>query len=403
MIRGALLLVALVLVGCTTGRETVSVTTVDPRAEVAIEDLRGRLVTVDAMGNIVVTRPDGSGAVAITDDAGEDAAYAQPSWSVDGTRIAWSEVSRVNGVALGVSDPAGESRFSLAMEQPPFYFNWAPDGRTLGVLRNGDPGSIAFELVDVAAEETRVIDSGVPYFLSWSPRSDRLAVHVDGTRFDLLEPDGSITRLGGSSTRYAAPHWTAAGIFHLGTRGIELTDPDGASRLLVATPGPVTFVANPAGTKLAAQAFQTDDPEGVGVALVQTQTLPGNSVVVIDVATGEMETVTRRISAGFFWSPDGESLLVLEPELNSATAAVLVWRDGQTGRVGEIGPHPLFVRDVLQFFDQYAQSHRLWAPDSNAVALPGAVDGDPGVWVYRMNGEDPVKVADGSWVMWSAA
>jgi TolB protein len=61
------------------------------------------------------------------------------------------------------------------------------------------------------------------------------------------------------------------------------------------------------------------------------------------------------------------------------------------------------VRDVLLFFDQYAQSHSVWSPDSNAVVLPGAVDGEAGIWVYLLNGDVPVEVGKGSWVMWSPA
>jgi hypothetical protein len=64
-------------------------------------------------------------------------------------------------------------------------------------------------------------------------------------------------------------------------------------------------------------------------------------------------------------------------------------------------PPVSFFRDVLQFFDQYAQSLELWAPDSSAVALAGAIDGESGIWVIPVDGSDPRLVSEGTWVAWS--
>ena len=33
-----------------------------------------------------------------------------------------------------------------------------------------------------------------------------------------------------------------------------------------------------------------------------------------------------------------------------------------------------YVNNILPYYDQYALSHRLWAPDSSAIALPLVVD-----------------------------
>jgi TolB protein len=137
--------------------------------------------------------------------------------------------------------------------------------------------------------------------------------------------------------------------------------------------------------------------------LTEPPPLPTGSVVVVDVATQEVVTATERLSFGFFWSPDGRSLLVLEPTDDLSALRVLVWSDAGATELGRIAPHPAFLRDVLQFFDQYAQSLRLWSPDSSAVAVPGAVDGEGGVWVFPVDGSDPVRVADGSWAAWSTS
>jgi hypothetical protein len=129
--------------------------------------------------------------------------------------------------------------------------------------------------------------------------------------------------------------------------------------------------------------------------------LPSNAVAVVDVATGAVVEVTQSPSIGFFWSPDGEALLVLEPTSSAAEVDVQVWADGETRSLFAIAPQRGFVRDVLQFFDQYSQSLQLWSPDSSAVVLVGEVDDEEGVWVHDLDGNVPVKVFDGGWAAWS--
>jgi WD40-like Beta Propeller Repeat len=112
--------------------------------------------------------------------------------------------------------------------------------------------------------------------------------------------------------------------------------------------------------------------------------------------------VTDGPSIGFFWSPDGKSLLVLQPHQDGSGEVEMLIHDSNGARsLGSIAPQPSFVREVLQFFDQYAQSLQLWAPDSSAFTMVGAIDGQPGVWVISPAGYDPVRVSDGSWAVWS--
>jgi TolB protein len=404
MIRVSSLFLTFALVTACTETPAPSATTeppLDPSAIVSIEELPGQLVIIDETGNIAVSRPDGSDIVEITDDAGPEAVYAQPTWSNDGQRLIWSEATLESGVGVGISGAAGNERIHLDMAQPPFYFNWAPNDQTVGVLHNGDAGSIELQLVDVVEGQTRLVAGGAPLYFSWSPSSDMLAAHVGGEGFATLDLDGAVNDLGATSPAYPAPSWIPEGILHVSPRGLELIGPGGEGRILGTAPGPLALVANSTGTRIATQVVTDDSPDAVGVAYVQTPTLPTNKVLVVDLATGEIETITERLSVGFSWSPDGEALLIIEPTTEQGSVALLVWRDGELRRLGVISPHPRFVREVLLFFDQYAQSHSLWSPDSNAVVFPGAVDGDPGIWVYLLNEEEPAKAGEGSWVVWS--
>jgi TolB protein len=62
----------------------------------------------------------------------------------------------------------------------------------------------------------------------------------------------------------------------------------------------------------------------------------------------------------------------------------------------------LFVSQFLPFFDQYALSHRLWAPGSDAVALPlVATDGTVNIAEIPAAGGDPRTIAPGVAAFWS--
>ena len=63
---------------------------------------------------------------------------------------------------------------------------------------------------------------------------------------------------------------------------------------------------------------------------------------------------------------------------------------------------PLFVNQVLPYFDQYALSHRVWSPDASSILLP--VIGDDGterLEVLPADGSAPRVLAPGSMGFWS--
>jgi TolB protein len=45
-------------------------------------------------------------------------------------------------------------------------------------------------------------------------------------------------------------------------------------------------------------------------------------------------------------------------------------QSGEQTLVSTFEPVDLFVNQFLPFFDQYAKSHRIWSPDSDAIVLP---------------------------------
>ena len=66
-----------------------------------------------------------------------------------------------------------------------------------------------------------------------------------------------------------------------------------------------------------------------------------------------------------------------------------------------VRPGERFVSAFLAYFDQYALSHRVWAPDSSSILLPEVgLDGVTRVSVQFPDGSEPIAL-DGEIGFWS--
>ena len=359
-----------------------------------------RLVVLDRSGNIFTMDPDGSNPSQLTDDAAT-VQYFQPIWSPVMDRLAWGQAS-TEGFGVGSSAGDGSDPELVSTSSLPFYLHWSPDGSQVGILYGGLQG-VVLEMVDMVNFTSTTIGSGSPFYFSWKPDSTEIAVHVGANDFGTLELGQQLVDLGGTAATYQAPHWTPAGIFHFATEGLVLVDANGEGQLLATLPGePVFFVTNPQGTKVAIESFITEEEgDGSTVALTPTAEIDANAVSVLDVGTGEVDIASENTSVGYFWSPDGESLLLLQLTGETGELDVSVWKDGEITFLAKLIPPLSFFREVLQYFNQYAQSLQLWSPDSSRVALAGSIEGEEGVWVIPIDGSDPSLIFNGKWVAWS--
>lgn len=404
--RSALVLVMfLLLAGCTTGDEadnTSSSATATTHSTtttvVAVPELveAGRLVVLGSDGNVAVVEPDGSASRQVTSDAG-DVVYGQPIWSPDSTALAFSQISE-EGAAVRIDDVDGGSSAIVPMSSLPFYMNWSPDGEAIGVLHNGVEG-LDFQVVDVSEGTSSLVDRGTPFYFSWSPDSSSVVIHEGADRFQALALDGSDEDLGDTDPGYLVPQWLSSGVLHI-SDGMLVID-EGENRTQLAGVDEQTFfVANDQGTRVAV--LSLGEASGLSVAAGESTPVTPNTVSVVDIATGEVDVVDRSPAIGFWWSPDGESLLMLTPTGDGQEVVTKVWTAG--GSLVDYSSYdlsPLLVRDLIPFFPQYAQSMTFWAPDSSGFAMAGAIDGEVGVWVQSLGAAEPRLVADGLWVAWS--
>jgi Tol biopolymer transport system component len=367
---------------------------VAPPTSLAPADATGdRLIVLRDDGNLASMAPDGGSVVALTTEAGPDVRVTQPVASPDGRYLAWVEI-RAGRASIVTATRAGEVRDQIPLRIAPFFLQWDPTSTDIAYLGNLGIG-IGFGVIAAAMREPRdiAVGGGSPLYLAWSPDGDELLVHA-GTdvlgRTDMvhdLRPTGDVPG------KFQAPAWLPDGRTIVDRRhgnAQQLIVVDGADRhVLTSFRGGVLFEASPDGSRVA---YRIDHADGSQAGMY-----------VQDVDGGAPVRVTRAATTAFFWSPDGEALLLMTAEPGSAP--VQRWRvwDGKE-RFASVPflPSPTFAQEYVPFFDQYSQALTPWSPDGSAFAYAGIVAGKAGVWVQSVDeGTAPALVSDGTVVVWS--
>lgn len=403
----------------------------------SLPNLPGRIAYVGADYNVYsMTLPDGE-VTALTEDAGMAARrtaqyYQWPTWSTDG-RLAYfrtlADMRGNRGTEVFIS-PDGVSSGELAYSDEETELNyayWAPQNcaeapgcRDLAVLLSSDTmNGFILTLIRDELDGDRSVDvgTGSPFYFSWSPNGRQMLWVRDRQRLDLFnaadyEVEGPLEHTPGT---FFAPAWSPVDdrlLFGARSADGEATDivivaNDNARVLVGDLSGSTAFSWSPNGNKIA---YSSD----------------GGPVYVIDAVTAE--TVARSPVSGviaFFWSPDSESLAYITaaaqpPASFNASdiggpktaalqgAAGLAWsvldvdRD-VTQRYGTFRPTREMIY-LLSYFDQFAQSHRLWSPDSTHL-LYSELSADDQPVISLLDTTQPIGVplviADGVVGFWS--
>jgi WD40 repeat protein len=406
----ALVATSLIAAGCTftvgqppeaTGRPTTSSTPIPSPAPQpsGVPGAIGRIAVLDAGGTLTVFDADGSDPVVIAESDPEFFLVRQATWSRDGTRIAWVGLD-ADGTSADVKTaaPDGTGLTVTPVAATPFYLSWDPTSSRIVYLGGSATADIELGLVDVAASTSSPIDDGSPFYLSWAPSGKQLLVHVGQDRLDRLELDGTHTRLDDRPGLFNAPVWTADG-----RTFVYVSESGGRQRLvafdlatdrrevLARFDGAISFVVSPDGRRVAFQ-------------VIRGQTLV-TPLSVIDRRTGTIDRVATEYTPAFFWSPASTTLLSMVPEVTAERIWFRwgVWEDGSSFTTDRFVPSLEFSRDYLPFFEQYAQSMNLWAPDGSAFVYAGESEsGGSGVWIQPATPDTPpVRVADGVVASWS--
>jgi WD40 repeat protein len=148
-------------------------------------------------------------------------------------------------------------------------------------------------------------------------------------------------------------------------------------------------------------------PDGSQIAhsvTLDRNTFNFGPLVVTDLESGEETTVSQSPVLAFLWSPTGDALLYLGSEggIDHPTFRWAVWDGTSSTEYAGVVPTSAFATSYLPFWDQYARSHTLWAPDGSAFAYSGLNAADePTIWVQKVGADEPTEVASGDVVFWS--
>lgn len=391
------------------------------QAPATASDPAGHIAYVDPDGRLALLDPTTGDAVAVT-AAGARTSF--PVWSSGGDRVAVIALDQM-GPHVDVVDVARGATVATVHRltgRTPIYLDWSPDDRWLAVLAGLSSGRLALDLVDmtVPGGALRPFAEGAPFFWDWSPTDPALLVHVD---VGGPAARAGVTPLAAFFLRQPLPE--PAGFqspaFSSDGRLVAYARLDPSGRSVVALPSPERpDVTQPprlvpvAG--VVALAWRPGAPQLAIQRAADRTAVPVGPVDVLDVATGDVHRLSDDRVVASFWSPDGRFLATLslvggggEREALAATPAdpvrvaterpaqfapltlalkVIDVDAGGARPLGVFTPSPLFATQYLPFFDQYARSHRLWSPSSDALVLPALDDaGVPTLVRFGVDGD----------------
>ena len=372
--------------------------------------------------NIYTINPDGTGRARITEEEG---LYTWPTWSPDSSNLVFSGITGITPESSNVG------LFSLVKElgqvkqiyvnqrrargfiadTAPHYPIWSPDSQRVAFISQTVSGLSLFLDNPGDDEYPTPVVGGGPMYLSWSPDSRYILLHV---RLEHLLLDthnvGGPEDLSISSPSYRAPAWSPQGdrIIFAGENDVSdqtlfLADPRGENRVrLMDVPGNVAFLWSPKGDHIAvARTTAFGEPLYDGLQLISVDSL-------------ETRYLTNDKLFAYFWSPDGNKIayITITEELGVFRWKVVDIDEATERTLVDFEPSDgLFI--LFSFFDQYAYSHQLWSPDSRSLVFAGLLQGGPDLVsmgmqpndkIYVMEVEGPVSpraIADGILAFWS--
>ncbi len=363
----------------------------------------GQLAVVGLDGSITVLRA-GEEPLSVTGDSSSpdiQRFYRDPTWSPTGW-LSYVQVERdADGVMLdvvAVRPGQNEPQTIFNTTQANYIYGyWSPvpcsDGPDCGqfaYLMN-DVTGIKLHLAQVYSETASdiIAGEGRSLYYSWSPDGTSMLWRRDAAELEIYDVlNNMITEtLPDQPGLFSAPAWSPVDERLLFARVeddlnyMTIADGDERTEFETALPGFVYFNWSPDGQKIA---FVNGELP-----------FPKLSIASAD-GIAELEVPNLENIVAFFWSPDSTRLAVVSFEevrespldrgdvrarpTRQTGKPALIWHvvDAETGQETRLTPFLPTGEEfyLLQFFDQFAQSHRVWSPDSRFIVFAGVTPAD---------------------------
>lgn len=388
-----------------------------------------RIAMINTEGQIETVAPDGTERRVLT---GGEQFFQFPAWSPDGTRIAALGGSLGVGGLYVLEDAEADDDIEpiySSRRRSPFYLYWSPDSTRISFLANDPEAGIGLHLIPAeGGEDSRVIATGSPFYWNWTAAADGMLIHSgassDDERLALIDDDGQdaeprIEAPGRFQTPGISPtgrYWAYSQLKSGGNSWMIVSNRETGEEFEERHAGPAALSWSPTRDQLAFTSGEADSRGFWG------------PLRLMDAATGETRLLTADTVLGFFWSPDGSKIAYISIALNDLggmdarapletkprhlarmaqqnphqfTLSVVDVDTGAGLRLADFTPTPLFLAQFLPYFDQYALSHRVWSPLSDAVLLPIMDGREPKIMVVPSSGGQMREIGEGSIAFWS--
>lgn len=374
----------------------------------------GRLAVISPSGALSTINPDGSDGRTLQ----RTGLFQFPAWSPNSDEIAVIGSSDGRpGVFVTADDPEAEL-VTLYNDSSPIYLYWSPDGEQVSFIANHSSGLALHVAPPDGSEESTVLSTGQPFYWSWYPDSAQAITHVGSQNIARLNLEGEESDLGfGRGGRFQSPVLSATGSYVALSHELD----DDVRSLLVRDLENDTTVFSQEHQGVLAMGWS---PTADRLAYISPDERAGTffgPLQIYDVATGESQLYVEDDVLAFFWSPNGRYLaylsmarggqqaerrtMVARPNQQNVGRVTLFLLDLETGGRRDLYYYQmpiLFMTQFLPFFDQYAQSHRIWSPNSSHIALPVRTDdGTNRIVVIPIDGRQPETIVDGVAAFWS--
>ena len=367
--------------------------------------LAGQIAFRSDGGAIFVVSPDGSNPVAISETI--PGQRSQPTWSNDGSRVAWSSFGG-DGAVVSIASTTGAERIDIASPTAAFFLSWSNDDAWLAGLGPAGTGVELF-LAATTDGDVRRVGVGQPFYIDWTQDNALVAAISGATVADIStgQTPPSERDLETPLGAFLAPasvdsdRTLVATVNSFGGNDLTILSAADDDDVVASARGSMRFSPNPVDETIAVLVLD-DDPDSQTIAY-QVDTPPNlaaGSVSILGPATGTAEVLDIDDALAISWSPDGNTLAVLR-----FAPGGLEWLfvQGNTILPGDpfIGSAE-FSRSYLPFADQYDRASTWWSPDSQAMVFSGTIDGESGIWVDLVDDESgAAKIADGDIAFWS--
>ncbi len=397
-----------------------------------LERKSGLLVYLGTDGNIYICDQGGSHQQALTmdghfpeNDSDDFLIYHNPTWSPDSKKLAFTSLDRKAEHAASnvfVADLEEDNLTSIysSTTELPYYLYWSPDLNSVSFLSTSSSGEIQILQSVSSTAEPKILDTGTPYYWSWAPDGRTMIVHAadpsstgatEKTAFLSLDQEVTEFGLDVQPGSYQTPAWSPDGtrILYAIRKGnnrntIVMADADGSNpHNLAEFDGKAAFVWSYDGQKVAF--IDSDQTMNTGII---------GKLHVLDLETSE-EIVQDKDIIAFFWSPNSKKLAYFVPFLEDSASSettdsqnlllelnMLDVESGENQELLTYKPTSQFT-EILPFFDQYHQSNTIWSPDSNNLVLSYIdSDGKSGIAVVAASGRlEPRLLVEGLLAFWS--